>query len=131
MANAGLAAPRRHLRQGWPTAASELHAMTMRDDFSTATANVLARRAGFRCSNPGCQRPTSGAQLGGAGAVSIGQAAHITAAAPGGPRYDASLTPAERSRQENGIWLCAACATLIDRDPSRYTADLLRTWRGY
>jgi hypothetical protein len=61
--------------------------------------------------------------------VSIGEAAHITAASPGGPRYDASLTSAERSGQENGVWLCASCAALVDRDPVAFPAERLRGWR--
>ena len=105
--------------------------MTTRDEFAASVVSVLARRAGFLCSNPSCRRPTSGAQRGAAGAVNIGQAAHITAAAPGGPRYDPTLSPEERSGQENGIWLCASCATLIDRDPLEYTAGTLRIWRDY
>lgn len=103
--------------------------MTARDDFSASIVRMLAQRAGFQCSNPRCKRPTSGAQLGGPGAVSIGEAAHITAASPGGPRYDPSLTPAERSGQENGVWLCRTCAALVDRDPSAFTAERLRGWR--
>ena len=42
--------------------------------------------------------------------------AHICAAAQGGPRYDASMTPEERKSFENGIWLCQSCSKLIDTD---------------
>jgi hypothetical protein len=102
----------------------------MRDDFTVAVATTLARRAGFRCSNPACERPTSGPERGGPGWVSIGNAAHIAAASPGGPRFDALQTPAERSSQENGVWLCAICAKLIDSDSEAYPAEMLRTWRA-
>jgi hypothetical protein len=61
--------------------------------------------------------------------VNVGQAAHITAAAPGGKRYDASLTPKERRGASNGIWLCQLCAKLIDTDEARFTVDLLRKWK--
>ncbi|KAA0930582.1 tetratricopeptide repeat protein [Streptomyces apricus] len=57
-------------------------------------------------------------------------AAHITAASPGGPRYDAALTPAERSAQSNGIWLCQNCGKLIDSDVARYSEETLRQWKG-
>jgi hypothetical protein len=40
----------------------------------------------------------------------VGEAAHISAAAPGGKRYDSSLTPEERRAPSNGIWLCELCA---------------------
>lgn len=62
-------------------------------------------------------------------AVRLGQAAHITAAAPGGPRYDPSLTPEARGAAENGIWLCLDHARLIDRDVDAYSAQTLRMWK--
>lgn len=61
--------------------------------------------------------------------VRNGQAGHITAAAPGGPRYDASLTAEERASARNGIWLCGACHPLVDGDDSRYTVDELRRYK--
>ena len=61
--------------------------------------------------------------------VNIGVAAHIAAAAPGGPRYDDKMTPEERCGIENAVWLCQNCAKLIDNDPPRYTTDLLRRCR--
>lgn len=62
-------------------------------------------------------------------AVRLGEAAHITAAAPGGPRYDPTLTAAERKAAENGIWLCRDHARLIDRDVDAYSAQTLRLWK--
>ena len=59
----------------------------------------------------------------------IGKAAHIHAAAPGGRRYLASMTPEERSDISNAIWLCATHADLIDRDAVTYTADVLLTMK--
>jgi hypothetical protein len=51
--------------------------------------------------------------------------AHIAAAAPGGPRYDPTMTPEERSSATNGMWLCSNCHDTIDRDVSTYpTAHL-------
>lgn len=60
---------------------------------------------------------------------SIGKAAHIAAAAPGGARYDTSMTHAQRSCISNGIWLCANCADKIDRDAQRYSIGLLHDWK--
>lgn len=88
-----------------------------RDDFSSATKEMLARRVGHLCSNPGCRQPTSGPQENPAKAINIGVAAHISAAAPGGPRYDPSLSSSERTAGENGIWLCQSCGKLVDNDP--------------
>jgi transposase-like protein len=103
--------------------------MTKRDDFTAATIRTLAHRAGHRCSNPDCPRPTSGPAVEEDKSVNVGQAAHITAAAPGGKRYDASLTPEERRAASNGIWLCQLCAKLIDTDEARFTVELLRKWK--
>ncbi len=102
----------------------------MRDDFSGPTKDILAKRVAFRCSNPGCRQPTAGPQGDPSGAVNIGVAAHIAAAAAGGPRYDPSLTPEERSSPENGIWLCQTDAKLVDNDEARYTIATLRGWKA-
>ncbi len=102
----------------------------MRDDFRQPVKEQLAKRVGIRCSNPNCRKQTSGPQSQDRGAVNIGVAAHITAAAQGGPRYDNTLTPNDRSSADNGIWLCEICAKLIDADPTGYPDELLRDWKG-
>lgn len=102
----------------------------MRDDFPAAAIEALAKRVGVRCSNPGCRRPTSGPRTDSAKVVNIGVAAHITAAAAGGPRYDAKLKEAERSHPNNGIWLCQNCAKLIDNDLQGFQVGLLREWKA-
>jgi hypothetical protein len=101
----------------------------MRNDFSEKVKETLAKRVGMRCSNPSCGKLTSGPQTDASKALNIGVAAHITAASPGGLRYDASLSPEQRSSIENGIWLCQSCAKLVDNDGARYIVDLLQTWR--
>lgn len=58
----------------------------MRDDFSPKTKEELAKRVAYRCSNPQCRKPTIGAKENDNGTVSIGEAAHICAAAPGGEK---------------------------------------------
>ncbi|WP_143043191.1 NACHT domain-containing protein [Myxococcus virescens] len=61
--------------------------------------------------------------------INIGVGAHITAAAPDGPRYDRNLSSAERKSGNNGIWLCQSCSKLIDSDVQRYTIETLRKWK--
>jgi len=102
----------------------------MRDEFPSAVIEALAKRVNVRCSNPGCRRPTSGPRSDAAKVVNIGVAAHITAASPGGPRYDASLSAEERGSIENGIWLCQNCAKLIDNDANQFTVDVVRGWKA-
>ncbi|MFJ5835423.1 hypothetical protein ACIQGO_01345 [Streptomyces shenzhenensis] len=103
---------------------------TSRDGFSKVVKDALARRVASRCSNPDCRAVTSGPKLQSSGAVNVGVAAHITAASPGGPRYDPALTPVERASEHNGIWLCQNCGKLIDSDVLRYTAPALRQWKN-
>jgi hypothetical protein len=100
-----------------------------RDDFSRTTIDILAKRVSYLCSNPNCRRTTIGANEESDKATNIGIAAHITAASPGGPRYDESLKYDERRHIDNGIWLCSNCATLIDRDPKRFSVDFLKGWK--
>lgn len=100
-----------------------------RDDFSAEAKNKLCERVGGACSNPECRAATKGPHSDPTKAVSVGVAAHIRAAAPGGPRYDASQTPEQRRSIENGIWLCHTCASRIDKDSARYQVKLLVTWK--
>lgn len=102
-----------------------------RDDFPSKTKEILAKRVTYLCSNPDCQKPTVGPNSEPTKSVSIGVAAHITAASKGGKRYDETLTSEERSHIDNGIWLCASCSVLIDRDETKYTTELLHRWKDF
>src|SRR5216683_247341 len=99
-----------------------------RDDFTEPIKRKLAGRVNHRCSNPECRAPTSGPQSDSSGTVNVGVAAHISAAAAGGPRYDARLSEDQRSGFDNGIWLCQNCAKHVDSDPRQFPADRLREW---
>ncbi len=103
--------------------------MRNRVDFPKLVIRTLAERAGQRCSNPTCLMPTSGPHSKPAKSVITGEAAHIHAARPKGKRYDPSMTSEERRSIENGIWLCAKCAKLIDSDENCYTPALLKEWK--
>jgi hypothetical protein len=59
----------------------------------------------------------------------VGVAAHITAASPGGPRYDPTMNDKDRGSVSNGIWLCETCAKLIDSDLAAYPRELLLAWK--
>jgi hypothetical protein len=103
----------------------------MRHNFDEKTKQILARRVCYRCSNPQCRKQTTGPQEDVTKVISIGVAAHITAASPGGPRFDSTMSPEKRKSGENGIWMCQNCAKLIDSDEKRYTVDLLREWKKF
>ena len=100
-----------------------------RDDFSAETKRILAQRAAYICSNPDCRNNTIGPHSYPAKSLSTGIASHICAAAQGGPRYDPNQTTEERQNIANGVWLCATCSPLVDRDVKLYPAELLRKWR--
>lgn len=100
-----------------------------RDDFTKPTIDILAKRVGYLCSNPACRKHTVGPNEQDDKATLIGIAAHIKAASPRGPRYDFSMTETERKNINNGIWLCANCAMLIDKDKTAFPIELLISWK--
>lgn len=103
--------------------------MSKRDDFLKGTIEKIAGRVNYLCSNPECGALTRGPHTQADQVINLGEAAHITAAAPGGPRYDASLSKEQRKHASNGIWLCRPHAKLVDADDSRFTIEELLEWK--
>jgi hypothetical protein len=112
------------------TASTTAKLRRSRDDFRQNVKRTLANRVGLECSNPDCRAHTSGPQTDASKALNVGVAAHITAAAKGGPRFDPTLADKERAGASNGIWLCQTCAHMVDGDPVAYPAYLLRGWKA-
>lgn len=100
-----------------------------RDDFTKPTKIQAYQRVAGRCSNPDCRAPTF-APVGETDFSNVGVGAHIHAASPGGPRYLATMTAADRRGFGNIIWLCQTCSTIIDRDPKSYPAEALQKWKS-
>jgi len=100
-----------------------------RDNFSERTKLQIAKRAGWLCSFPTCRKPTVGATSDGEGEINVGTAAHICAAAPGGPRYDEDMSPEERASAKNGIWMCRDHGKAIDSTDPEFTVERLREWK--
>lgn len=84
--------------------------------------------AGDVCSKPDCHVHTHGSKAGREEAFSVGVACHIKTAAPGGPRYDAEQTSAERKHPDNGIWMCETHSRLVDADGMPYPVEVLNEW---
>jgi hypothetical protein len=105
------------------------HGIRLRDDFTQRTIADTAKAVGYRCSNPDCQRLTVGSNAEHDGVINLGVAAHITAASPGGPRYDDTADAETRKGKDNCIWLCQDCAKLIDSNPEHFTVTLLQDWK--
>ncbi|WP_211471558.1 hypothetical protein [Collimonas humicola] len=101
----------------------------MRENFPELTKRTLGLRVGYKCSNPTCQKPTSGPHLQAERHINIGVAAHITAAASGGPRYASNMSVEQRRSASNGIWLCQVCAKLIDSDIDSFPVAILEGWK--
>lgn len=101
-----------------------------RDDFPPKVKIQLAKRVGYICSYPSCGRLTVSSNSTGDGELNAGTAAHICAAAPQGPRYDATMTPDQRKSVDNGIWLCKIHGTTIDAKDSAFTVEQLHKWKA-
>jgi len=104
--------------------------MPNRDEFTPATKRLLAARVGYLCSHPQCRHPTLGPAPSGVGTINVGEAAHITAAASGGPRWDPSLSSEERKAEANGIWMCGVHAKEVDSDEKAFPIETLRKWKA-
>ncbi len=100
-----------------------------RDNFTKDNRDRIAARVGYLCSAPACRVLTVGATEDGSSELRVGMAAHICAAAPGGPRYDAAMTSEERAATSNGIWLCYTHGKAVDSDPGHFTIEMLRKWK--
>jgi hypothetical protein len=100
-------------------------------DFSPDTINLLAFRACLICNNPSCATVTVGpSDAQGDLAIKLGEAAHIRAKRLGQARYDELMTDDQRSAIENGIWLCASCHTMIDKNRGLdFPAEMLIEWK--
>lgn len=97
--------------------------------FTSGTQKALFRLARGTCYFPGCAREIlrfeSGEHL-----VDV-QIAHIAAAEPSGPRFDASMSDHARRSIDNLILLCQAHHNLVDKvRPGDFPADELRRWKS-
>jgi hypothetical protein len=101
-------------------------------EFSLDTVAALAQRAGYKCSFPGCRRPTGGPSSETEAATSsTGMACHIVPRSNRKParRVDLDFTDEMKAHISNGIWMCFTHGKLIDTDEVKYAAETLRCWR--
>lgn len=101
-----------------------------RDNFSKKVIRTLREQVSYRCSNPECRVMTAAPGDTEDGVNRVGQAAHISAASPSGPRYEKNMSAKERASENNGIWLCNICAKKIDNSPSEYPVETLKEWKA-
>lgn len=102
----------------------------MRENFSIKTKDILAKRVAFKCSFLGCHKITiASGHKNSSDITNLGEAAHIYAASPNGPRYDPNMSFDERTSIDNGIWMCRHHARIIDADHTNYSAETLKQWK--
>lgn len=89
-----------------------------RAEFSPKIRELIAKRAGYRCSFPGCGRTTIGPAKDPHKSSDNGIAAHIYSAATSGkgPRGTGGLSDEELRSSQNAIWLCRNHAGLVDEN---------------
>jgi len=97
----------------------------MSGKFTEKTKRILKDRVGGFCSMSNCRRLTVGPGENDDRTTLIGEAGHIKAANPGGPRYDSKMSDSERGSVTNGIWLCSPCHKKIDSEESIYPVEKL------
>lgn len=101
-----------------------------RDEFPKPVVDALAKRAAFICSSPDCHAMTIAPSFEHEEKfIYVGVAAHICAAAEGGPRYDPTMSDDDRKAASNGIFLCSNCATMIDKNNGLdFPVSILHEW---
>lgn len=97
-------------------------------DFSPDTIRRLKDRVAHLCSC--CDVATTAAGPSNRGVSTIGKAAHIHAAMPGGPRFLESMSVDECRSIDNAIWLCASCHDRVDTNADLFPAELLHRWKA-
>jgi len=103
----------------------------MASDFSTKTCLTLAFRAAVICSNPECSAITAGPSEAYSDLkLKVGEGAHICASRPRQARFNKNMSDTERASPDNGIWLCAHCHALIDKNRGAdFPTPTIREWK--
>jgi hypothetical protein len=78
-----------------------------RENFPATVKEVIAVRAGYRCTFPECDNVTIGPGSAPGQIASVGVACHIYSASPNGPRGQGGLSPDQLKSAENGFWACS------------------------
>lgn len=98
--------------------------------FKQKVAEMIAYRAAYICSNPDCNTLTIGPAITDNKLKNKkGEAAHIYGEKAGAARYE-SAPNVDVDGVDNGLWLCANCHTLIDKNNGAdYPASQLFDWK--
>jgi len=99
-------------------------ASTVRKAPSAKTLRQLYLLSGNLCANPKCDTV-----LVNANGTMVADVCHIKAESPGGPRFDKTLTEEQRRSADNLVLFCSTCHTLVDREATKYTVQVLTKWK--
>jgi hypothetical protein len=98
--------------------------------FPSKTAEMIGYRAAYICSNPDCNTLTVGPAINKPNLKNKkGESAHIIGTGKTSARHE-KLPNQKLHAVENGIWLCANCHTLVDKNKdSDYPKKTLYSWK--
>lgn len=103
--------------------------MKLRYGFSKSIRRQAIVTTGLRCAMPFCRAPLAPFQRSGKFLELGPWISHINAAASGGPRWDAALSPEAVRAQGNTLATCPSCGALIDKYPDSFQTEELTTIR--
>jgi hypothetical protein len=96
--------------------------------YSEPVVKTLFAHSGNRCYGDECKTTLTDRTM---TRRVLGEIAHICAVSPRGPRFDSSMSEAERHDFPNLMLLCPNCHVLIDEiDPDSYPPDRLREMKA-
>ena len=104
--------------------------MLDRKEFSEKTKTIIAKRAGYRCSFPDCNKILIGPGSASEEVIELGECAHIFAASKNGPRKKGALSDEDLRKAENGIYLCREHHKIIDAKQTDYPSELLMQYKS-
>lgn len=90
---------------------------------------LLFAKSGNRCAFEGCRRVLTAEASPPDSPVVLGEAAHIVAESPDGPRGNYSLPSDKRNQYDNLILLCNQHHQLVDSQPQTYPVERLHAMR--
>ena len=105
---------------------SKKNSLKHKEIFPPDIKEIIAGRAGYRCSYPGCNKILVGPGRNSDEFVTIAECSHIFSASPNGPRGQGGLSKDQLKRPENGICLCNNHHKIIDsKKGNKYSSALL------
>lgn len=97
--------------------------------YSDTTKKALYAWSGNQCAYPQCTKTVVEPATEYSDVVVTSDICHIHAPNPGGPRWQSELSPKYLKSPDNLIVLCPYHHRIVDRQPEKYPADILKKWK--